>query len=150
MDIKSIWLANLQGERRTTRETIAAMTDGDIQYRPTEQQMSFGQQALHIVSCQHTLRDGVQGKEWVWERGYTIDKYPTLEAILAEFDAMHAADMAYYESLENEQFDRIIHTPWGAQEHMLQLIYSFLTHEAHHRGQLVTYLRLKGLQPPAY
>jgi uncharacterized damage-inducible protein DinB len=63
---------------------------------------------------------------------------------------MHAADLAYYESLENEQFDRLIQTPWGAQEHMVQLIYSFLTHETHHRGQLVTYLRLKGMQPPAY
>ncbi|HLN65225.1 MAG TPA: DinB family protein [Symbiobacteriaceae bacterium] len=150
MEIKSILLGNLQTERRITRETIAALRDGEVLYKPTEQQMCFGDQALHIVTSWHTLRDGLQGKEWVWERGYTVAKYPTLEAILAEFDAMHAADLAYYESLENEQFDRLIQTPWGAQEHMVQLIYSFLTHETHHRGQLVTYLRLKGMQPPAY
>jgi uncharacterized damage-inducible protein DinB len=150
VDIKSILLANLQGERRITRETITAMTDGDMQYKPTEGQMSFGQQALHLISCQHTLRDGMQGKEWVWERGYTLDKYPTAEAILAEWDAMHAADVAYYESLENAQYDRMVHTAWAAQEHFVQLFYSFLTHESHHRGQMIAYLRLKGMNPPAY
>lgn len=150
MDIKSVVLHSLKSERRITRETIAAMVDGDMQYKPTEQQMCFGQQALHLISCQHTLRDGLQGKEWQWERGFVLEKYATREAILAEFDAMHEADLAYFGSLENEQFDRMVNTPWGAQEHMVQLMYSFLAHEAHHRGQLVAFLRLKGMQPPAY
>ena len=29
-------------------------------------------------------------------------------------------------------------------------IISYLDHNAHHRGQIVTYLRLKGITPPSY
>jgi uncharacterized damage-inducible protein DinB len=150
MNIKEIWLQNLKGERRVTRDTIAAMTDGDVLYRPTEEQMCFGAQALHIVSCNKTLLDAFAGKGFNWEQGMTLENYPTLEAILHQFDAVMAEELAYFEGLEPEQYDQVIQTPWGNEEHMVQMLYSFLAHETHHRGQMVTYLRLKGMQPPRY
>jgi len=150
MNIKEIWLSNLKNERRITRETIAAMTDGDVQFRPTAEQMSFGGQALHLTSAQKTLVDAFQGKEWVWDQGLDLEKFPTLDAILQKFDEIMAFELAYYQELEPEQYDRVIQTPWGAPEPMVQLMYSFLAHETHHRGQMVTYLRLKGMQPPRY
>lgn len=150
MDIRAIFLANLKNERRITRETIAAMTDGDILFTPTAEQMSFGAQALHLVSCEKTLLDALRGKDWVWEQGINLEKFTTLEAILQKFDEVTAEQIAYFEGLEPEQYDRTIQTPWGAQEHMVQLLYSWIAHEGHHRGQMVTYLRLKGMQPPSY
>jgi uncharacterized damage-inducible protein DinB len=150
MDIRAIWLGNLRSERRITRETIAAMADGDMQFRPTEQQMSFGAQALHIISAQKTLLEGMQGKEWNWELGIDTAHFPTQAAILAKFDEVMAEELAYYEGLEPGQYDRTVRVPWGDEEPMVQLLYSFLAHETHHRGQMVTYLRLKGMQPPSY
>lgn len=150
MNMKEIWLHSLRHERRITRETIAAMTDGDMQFKPTEGQMPFGQQALHIVSCQKTLVDAFKTGEWNWEQGFDLAKFPTREAILETFDKGTEAEMAYFESLEPEEFGRIIKTPWGSSEPMAQLCISFLAHEGHHRGQMVTYLRLKGMQPAHY
>lgn len=150
MEIKTVILQNLQFERRLTRETIAAMTDGDMQFQATKEQMAFGQQALHIISCQETLLDAFKGNGWNWERGYVLGAYPTQEAILARFDQMHRAEVAYYESLEPDQWGRLVDTAWGPPEPLMQLLLSFLTHEAHHRGQMITYLRLKGMEPPKY
>ncbi|HWI60536.1 MAG TPA: DinB family protein [Symbiobacteriaceae bacterium] len=150
MNIKEIWLANLKGERKMTREAVANMTDGDLQFKPTEGQMTFGEQALHLISAQKTLVDAFQGKDWVWDQGYTLANFPTLDAVLKVFDEVTAFEVAFYEELQPEQYDRMIQTPWGTPEPMVKLMYSFLTHEAHHRGQMVTYLRLKGMQPPAY
>lgn len=150
MNIKAIWVTNLKNERRITRETIAAMVDGDVQFRPTAEQMCFGAQALHLASAQKTLLDALQEKEWNWEQGMNLDAFPTLEAILQKFDEITALEVTFYDGLEPEQYDRTIQTPWGAPEPMVQLLYSFLAHETHHRGQMVTYLRLKGMQPPPY
>jgi uncharacterized damage-inducible protein DinB len=150
MDIKAIWLEQLKSERRLTRETIAAMIDGDVQFRTTPQQMSYGGQALHLISAQETLMDALNGHGWQWERGVDLEHFPTLHAILDRFDATHAAELAYYENLEPEQFFRSVSTAWGAPEPLLQLAMGFLTHEAHHRGQMVVYLRLKGMKPAKY
>lgn len=150
MDVKQILLQNLKGERRITREAIAAMPDDKLAFRPTPEQMTFGAQALHIISCQETLMDAFEGKGWVWDRGLTLEAFPTAAAILARFDTMHEQEISYYEGLESAALLRPVSTSWGPPEPLFQLVLSFLTHEAHHRGQLVTYLRLQGQTPPRY
>lgn len=150
MDVRKIFLDNLQAERRITRETIAAMADGDMQFKPTEDQMAFGAHALHLISAHETLLDGLHGKGWNWDRGIDLERYPTQEAILAKLDELGAAELACYGSMEEEQLGRMIPITWGSPEPALQLMISFLTHECHHRGTMVAYLRLKGMKPAPY
>lgn len=150
MDIKAVFLHNLAFERRLTRETITAMKDGDMAFAAVEGQLGFGAQALHVISCQETLREAMQQGTWNWERGINLEQFPTQEAILAKFDEMHAAELAFYGSLEPEEFFRPVRTAWGGPEPLFQLAVSFLTHEAHHRGQMIVFLRLKGMQAPRY
>ncbi|HEY3364361.1 MAG TPA: DinB family protein [Symbiobacteriaceae bacterium] len=150
MDVKQILLESLEKERRLTRETIAAMTDGDVEFKPTPGQMSFGSQALHIAGSWAVFLEGIQGQGWNWEKISSLADYPTLPAILAKLDDVTAAEAAYYKDLEPEAFMRDVHTGWGPPEPLAKLIISFLAHEAHHRGQLVTYLRLKGMTPAQY
>jgi len=140
----------LQVERRLTRDTIVAMADGDMAFRPTPGQMSFGDQALHIISAQETLQQALQNGEWDWDRGIDSRSFPTQEAILSRFDDLNAREVAYYGGLQADDLQRTVHTAWGPPEPILKLLVSFLAHEAHHRGQMVAYLRLKGMTPPAY
>lgn len=150
MDAKAILLETLRSERRLTRETVAAMTDGDMAFRPTPEQMEFGSQALHILSAYATLTEALSGRGWNWEQGMSLSKYPTQEAILKLYDEETARVAAFVEGLAPEQLFEVIQTGWGVKEAMLQLFISWVTHEAHHRGQMVTYLRLKGMTPAAY
>lgn len=149
-EIKSILKETLSVERRITRDTIAALTDGDVQFRPTPEQRPFGAQALHIISSQETLLEAVRTGVWNWRRNTDLTHFPTAESILKKFDEQHSLEMAYYDSLEPDAFFRPVSTSWGPPEPLLQLIISFLAHEGHHRGQMVVYLRLKGMQPPNY
>ena len=150
MDIKTVFLHSLKFERRLTRETITAMTDGDMAFAAAEGQMGFGAQALHVISCQETLLEAMKHGTWNWERGINLEQFPTQEAILAKFDELQATELAYYGGLEPEEFSRPVATAWGPPEPLFQLALSFLTHEAHHRGQMIVFLRLKGMQAPKY
>ncbi|MFZ5816073.1 MAG: DinB family protein [Bacillota bacterium] len=150
MDAKAIVLENLRTERRLTRETVVAMTDGDMDFRPTPEQMDFGTQALHILSAYSTLMEALSGKGWNWEQGMTRATCPTQAAILELYDAETARLLAFVEGLEPEEFYTVVQTGWGAKEAVLALFMGWMTHEAHHRGQMVTYLRLKGMTPAPY
>ncbi len=145
-----VMLECLRGERRLTRETVAAMSDGEIGFRPTEEQMTFGMQALHILSSYATLMEALRGKGWNWDQGMNTERYPTLKAILELYDQESERLLTFVEGLAPQAVFEEIQTGWGAKETLLQLLISWLAHEAHHRGQMVTYLRLAGKQPATY
>ncbi len=150
MNAGEVLLATMRDERRMTRAAIADIPEDALAYRPTPEQMSLGGQALHIIACQETLLEALQTGRWEWDRGLTLERFRTREAILARFDEMNAAQEAYFGGLEPEQLGRPVQTAWGSKETVLQLALSFLAHDAHHRGQIVTYLRLKGIKPAVY
>jgi uncharacterized damage-inducible protein DinB len=150
LDLKSIFLANLAFERRLTRETISAMPSTEFHFSPTPEQMPFGSQALHIISSHETLREALEEGRWNWKRQIDIEHFGTQQSILTKFDDMHERSILLFENLEVEEFMRLVQTDWGAKESVFHLALSFLTHEAHHRGQMVVYLRLKGITPPTF
>lgn len=150
MELKQVALKTLRFERKLTRETVANMTDGDMGYRPTPEQMDFGTQALHIHSAYATLMGALSGQGWVWDQGMTREKYPTQEAILKVIDDETARLFALIEGLSEERLAEEVQTGWGTQEPVFQLLVDWFAHESHHRGQMVTYLRLKGMTPPRY
>lgn len=150
MSISTSLLNEFQATRRLTREIFVTMTDGDVGYRPTPDQMAFGQQLLHIISCWETLERAAQGQEWQWDLGYTLEAYPTQGQILNLLDELTAQSQKFWSNLEPEEWLRAQPVAWGAPTELLELFVSFLVHEGHHRGQMVSYLRQKGLTPPPY
>lgn len=149
MDFTSL-LEEFQHTRRLTREIFLAMTDGDVQFRPTPEQMAFGMQLLHTISCWQTLERAAGGAAWQWDLGYTLEAYPSQSTILALLDDLTTKSEAFWRGLEPEEWTKGQSVPWGAPQPLIQLFVSFLVHEGHHRGQMVTYLRQKGMTPPPY
>lgn len=150
MDFTKSLLEEFQHTRRLTREIFLAMTDGDVQFRPTQDQMAFGTQLLHAISCWQTLERAAGGAGWTWDLGYTLEAYPSQSTILTLLDDLTAKSESFWRGLEPEEWTRAQSVPWGAPQPLLQLFVSFLVHEGHHRGQMVTYLRQKGMVPPPY
>lgn len=150
MDPKAVLLDTVRAERRRTRATVAAMADGDMAYRPAAEQMDFGTQALHILSAWATLMGALSGRGWVWDQGMTREKYPTQEAILKLYDEESARLYRFLEGLDPEGLGREVETPWGKRAPVFGLLLDWVAHECHHRGQMVAYLRCKGMKPPEY
>jgi uncharacterized damage-inducible protein DinB len=150
MSLPQSLLEEFQHTRRLTRDIFLAMTDGDVQFRPTPDQMAFGSQLLHILSCWQTLERAVGGAEWNWDLGYTLEAYPSQAQILTLLDDLTAKGEAFWRNLEPEEWLREQSVPWGAPQPLVQLYVSWLVHEGHHRGQMVSYLRQKGMVPPPY
>lgn len=119
-----------------TIEVFNAMPEADYNFKPNEEQRTFGAQAYHIVYSIDYFRRAFENQgQAAWSPGdeNAKNKAELIKWAGEQFDAMHKLILA------SEQNDAVT-----------ALVISYLDHNAHHRGQMVSYLRIKGIKPPAY
>mgnify|MGYP001799635437 CR=1 FL=1 len=131
------WLRQrLETTRDYTLEVIDAMPDKDYDFKPTDDIRTYKAQAYHIIySIDYFNRVFKGGSQPVWSPG---DENSKSKKELIQW--------------AKEQFEAINTTILSAT-HNDQLtvgIISYLDHNSHHRGQMVIYLREKGITPPMY
>ena len=126
----------LETTKAYTIAVLEAMPDGDYTFKPNEEQRTFAAQAYHIVySIDYFHRAFSNGGNAQWQPGdeNSKSKKELIEWAKSKFDEMNAF------ILSQESDDRLTAG-----------VVSYLDHNAHHRGQIITYLRLKGIAPPQY
>ncbi len=131
------WLKQrLETTKDFTLQVINAMPEDDFDFKPSEDVRSFKAQAYHIVYSIDYFNRVFQGNaQPAWAPG---DENSKSKKELAKWAI--------------EQFDIINATILAApnNERLTVGIISYLDHNAHHRGQMISYLRAKGITPPAY
>ncbi len=131
------WLKQrLETTKDFTIQVINAMPDEDYDYKPSDDVRSFKAQAYHIVYSIDYFNRVFKGEQQpAWAPG---DENGKSKEELAKWAA--------------EQFDAINATIMAApnDNRLTAGIMSYLDHNAHHRGQMITYLRTKGVTPPTY
>jgi uncharacterized damage-inducible protein DinB len=131
------WMkGRLDSSKAFTIEVLEAMPADSYDFKPNDDQRTFAAQAYHIAYSidyfKRALKEGASAK---WAPG---DENSKSKAELVKW--------------ASEQFDEI-NTFILAQEASDAFtggIISFLDHNTHHRGQVVTYLRMKEITPPSY
>lgn len=126
----------LETTKAYTLAVLDAMPDGDYTFKPNEEQRTFAAQAYHIVySIDYFHRAFSNGGDAQWQPGdeNSKSKKELIEWAKSKFDEMNSF------ILSQESDDRLTAG-----------VMSYLDHNAHHRGQIITYLRLKGINPPQY
>ena len=140
---------------RLTREYcfafLDAMPDEHLDFRPTPDQRTFAEQLTHFANSnaryfslfkKQTTRP--QPKEPQTRTRETVRQFMT-----ASFDYVDSV-LANFTEADFRRRD----LPWGSRNpkhHTAHdLFLRAMTHTAHHRGQIVTYLRLKGIAPPRW
>lgn len=128
-------------------EVAKAMPEELYDYKPTEKQMSFGQQLVHIKENMEWLSNAyftdveyVKAKD---ENHYS--KEETIAVLEKSFDAV-------YEIIKNsepELLDSKVEFFAGPKT-KLQILNLLQDHVTHHRGQLLVYLNLNDIKPPKY
>ena len=137
-------------ERATayTLEVARAMPPGDWGFRPVPEEMTFGQQLDHIAENMSWLA-GDYLAEAKFSHPLAAKKDRTREETLEVLTAAlaYARDaIAKTRAADLGETKSFFAGPMSKR----QIIALMHDHHTHHRGQLVVYLRLKGIKPPTY
>lgn len=131
------WLKQrLDATKAYTVAVFEAMPESDYSYKPNDEQRTFAAQAYHIIySIDYFQRALSNGGNAQWAPGdeNSKTKQELIDWANTKFDEINKF------ILEQESDDRLTAG-----------VISYLDHNAHHRGQIITYLRLKGITPPQY
>ena len=131
------WLKQrLDASKAYTVAVLEAMPEDDYSFKPNDDQRTFAAQAYHIVySIDYFHRALSNGGNAQWAPGdeNSKSKKELIEWANAKFDEINKF------ILEQESNDALTAG-----------VISYLDHNSHHRGQIVTYLRMKGIAPPQY
>ncbi|WP_092580445.1 DinB family protein [Hyunsoonleella jejuensis] len=169
-------IKRLEASRTYTIAVFNTMPEKDLEYSPTEAQLSFAQHFLHvgftnnvfigILLDSKTYPDfnSVMKADFLIERPDTVNlfqpdtfkskdakanKKKVVDYLNATFDYVIAGIGKLDDNDLKRGADKV--KPWYLEGHThLDLILRAETHTAHHRAQAIGYLRMKGVQPPGY
>lgn len=157
MDIRTVLIANKEAVRAKTRNLYPKVPADKMTWAPEPKALTLGQLLRHLRQSEAGMLDVVRKGSWWYleERvGPVLTSYvgPATEkdAEIAQLEATHAATIAFLrevpeEALEREyRFERLDRAMKG-----WAVILGMAEHEAHHRGQIATYLRLLGDPTPS-
>lgn len=149
MDSK-ILLHRWEQSRAAFRKLAEAIPAGKEGFRPTPETMSLVELVLHVASAEKTAVDAltVTPGQWHWDTGLDAKHYPTIDKALAALDHQTEETRRYLAGLTDDDLASKVKAPW-AETTVEDLFYEWIIHEVHHRGNLITTLRLAGIKPPS-
>jgi uncharacterized damage-inducible protein DinB len=125
--------------------SAARMREEDYGFKPTKDVRTFAQILTHIASDHHALCGPTVGRS---APDINFDKLKTKEQITKVLQESSAVcDMAY--GLLNTENAAFRYRAIGGEYSRAALLMSNITHDSEHYGNLVTYMRLKGVVPPS-
>ncbi|PKA82859.1 putative damage-inducible protein DinB [Ulvibacter sp. MAR_2010_11] len=144
---KEAFLEKWENSKNYLVALAEAMPENHFDFKPTERQMSFKEQLVHI-------KDNM---DWLSNTYFTASEYKREKAKLPATKAETIA-------LLSEAFDATLNIIKNTSESdlsetvdffsglksKLQILNLLQDHVSHHRGQLIVYLNLNNIEPPKY
>ena len=125
-----------------------AMPEDKYGFKPVPEEQSFGERVLHVAQINVALLQGLGAKT----PPPAIDPKATSKA-----EAMDVVQkvgdygIAVIKEFSEQQLTGRVESPWfmGPMASRQRILYFLMTHSQDTYGQLVVYLRLNGIVPPA-
>ena len=141
-----------------TLRAIAALSDDDLAFRPKPGMRSPRELIYHIYSQEKLLAEAARTGEFSSETAASSSpedgpgaveclRLATVNDARAFAQACHQAAEEIFRRMSDEELARPVASPFGAYPAWQYFAFSYDEHW-HHRGQLYTYLRLLGKEPP--
>jgi len=143
---------DVQGDWERTKNLLLglvnAMPDDKWSFKPTPAQQTFAERALHVAQIDVALFGTLGSKT---PAPMINAKAATKAEVVAALQASFDYGAAVLKELNDQQLtDRIASMPFlGPSTSRLKVIYFSMEHTNDIYGQLVVYLRLNGITPPA-
>ena len=122
------------------------MPEENYNFRPAPRVRTFGQVLGHIAQEQYLFFCGPLKGE---QKAADIERTKTSKAdlIVALKDSFAYCD-AVYDQMKDQDATAVVNTG-GNKSTRLRLLWMNIVHDESHYGNLVTYLRIKGIVPPS-
>ena len=148
--LRDDFLGHWRSTSEYSLEILEAMPAEQFGFKPDEQQRTFGEQLEHlaIANAMYFVRFDKEAAGPAPERPNTLTKDTLREFLTKSFGYVEAV----LASLTEEDFlRRDVQMKFRSAPHTAQDIFlRGYMHTTHHTGQIVTYLRLKGITPPPW
>ena len=136
-----------------TIEVAEAMPSEKYNYIPAEGMMSFQKELAHIAANMGGLQRYITGDRDCVINDYsesikTSDKAKVIELLSSSFDYIHELALAMEEDALLEEVDFFAEEASPSTRE--KIFWLMRNHVTHHRGQLIVYLRLNGVDAPKY
>jgi uncharacterized damage-inducible protein DinB len=141
-----------------TLRAIGAFSDADLDFRPQPETRSVRELIYHIYGMEKEIAAGVKtGKITQETENLALPESEAAAASLASLDtvaklqeyarACHKSANETAAAISEEELARLVEAPYGSFPAWQFFSFAYDEHW-HHRGQLYTYLRLLGKEPP--
>ena len=146
-DILSAFLIKWENSKNYLIELAETMPAEKYGYKPTQRQMSFQEQLIHIRGNMVWLSESYFADESYGrsKKSEFTSKPDLINDLRNSFDNVSKIieNVVVSNLSEEVKFG-------GGQKSKLQMLNLLQDHVTHHRGQLVVYLNLNDLKPPRY
>jgi uncharacterized damage-inducible protein DinB len=123
------------------------MPEEQYNFKPVPDEMTFGEQLLHIAQNMNWLSSTyLLGSK---QNSKSDVKGLSKQSIINTLGAAYDSALAVHYQLSAKQLDDIVPFFAGPKSRR-QILILMHDHQTHHLGQLIVYLRLKGIKPPDY
>jgi uncharacterized damage-inducible protein DinB len=130
-----------------TLKMAALMPEEDYSFKPVPEEMSFREQLLHIAKNMQWLSSSyLLSENKIQIKDTAIkDKAAVLQVLSESYDMA----TLIHKKVPPKRLDDAVFFFAGAMTRR-QILILMHDHQTHHAGQLIVYLRLKGIKPPEY
>ena len=129
--------------RELTIAVAQAMPPDGYDLKPNPEEMSFGEQIVHIAEANYAYCSRISGAKPPYKKPDNADKGTAIKVLGDSFDYCAQA-------VEAAKDLDVMRGPEGKQVSVREVMLGAYAHMAHHRGQAEVYLRVKGVKPPNY
>lgn len=144
---KEAFLVKWENSKNYLLEIIALMPEEHLTFKPTEREMSFQEQLIHIKG----------NMDWLSTTYFSSDSLvrSTSEVTYSKEEIKVLVRQAFEQtaakvnSATDESLLEVVDFFAGPKS-KLQILNLLQDHVTHHRGQLIVYLNLKEVEPPRY
>src|ERR1700691_219953 len=135
----SIFRSNMQDK---IMKSADAMPESKYSYRPTKDVRSFAEILNHVADISYTLCSNVKGEANTIATTTKVSKTEIMAYLKGSFDYCDGVYSGFTDAHLNDPANF-----FGAKTNKMFILTQVGNHDALHYGNLVTYLRLNGLEP---
>jgi uncharacterized damage-inducible protein DinB len=147
--VLDVLTGTIEQESAATRKVLAAVGNGDRDYRPDPKSRTAWEIAVHLATADMWFADSILDGKFEWSGETATHPEMTDPAAVAKWYEQHLTDrLAKLRAMTPDQMTRTVDF-FGTKGPAVLWLAIMNNHTIHHRGQLAAYLRAWGSKVPA-